>query len=146
MASGSWSTSLPPTRARPEGLGQQGDQDPDGGGLPGSIGSEEAENLTSGDLERDVVHRSSPVRIDLHQVLDVDQIGHFVFTPLEGSSPSISVLTRSRANWSSVPILASSPRRASMEAWLKHAPSRSRATCSGVALSETLPSRRSPWR
>src|SRR5207247_6943946 len=117
------------------GLGQQGDQDADGGGLARPVGAEEPEDLSPRDLERDVVDGAGTVRVDLHQVLDVDQIGHFVFTPFEGSIPSISVLTTSRANCSSLPTLASSPISASTDAWLKQAPRRSRAAGSVAALS-----------
>lgn len=48
---------------------QQGHPDADGGGLPRSVGAEEAEYLSFFYTEADAVHRSYTARIDLHQVV-----------------------------------------------------------------------------
>src|SRR5439155_4810199 len=134
---------VPPDEGPARGFLQQGHQDADRRRLSRSVRSEESEDLSTRDLERDAVDRASTVRIDLDEILHVDQIGHFVLTPFAGSSPSISVRTTSRANCSSLPNLPSSPISASTDAWLKQAPRRSRAAGSGAAFSAILPSRRS---
>jgi hypothetical protein len=48
-------------------------QDAHGGGLPGAVGPEEAEDLALLDPERDAVHRRRPA-VALRQVLDLDHL------------------------------------------------------------------------
>jgi len=63
---------IEPQHADPSGIGlAESLEDLHGGGLPGAVRAEDAEDLALGDLERDVPHRHG-VAVALGQVLDLD--------------------------------------------------------------------------
>src|SRR5205807_4814072 len=116
---------------------QQSDEDSDCGGLPRAVRPEEPEHLAPVHLEADAVHGPRAVRIDLHQVADLDQGAH----RSTGSIPCSTAFTTARAKRSFGSVMVSSPRKRSRNERAKQAP---RTAC--AAWSTEIPSATRPDR